>query len=38
MKIKAYAIKKKGRSIDMKMVVAFYGDYFGSFTDKFGIK
>jgi uncharacterized glyoxalase superfamily protein PhnB len=22
----------------MKMIAAFYSDYFGSFTDKFGIK
>ena len=28
----------KGGDIDMKMEEASWGDYFGSFTDKFGIK
>ena len=30
-------LSKDGK-IDMKMEEAFWGDYFGSFTDKFGIK
>lgn len=28
----------KDGDVDMKMEDAFWGDYFGSFTDKFGIK